>query len=122
MRHNKWVHERCSGISWKLTDDIDLHCKQCLKDGPDQHVLLKEVEIEPNVKLECVAKFCYLINTLGEAGRDVDEASIHYITSHYIIALCQGWYRISGLLDMRTGYMVSGKILNLVKYYSDSHT
>ena len=31
-------------------------------------VLLKEVVIEPNVKLECVAKFCYLGETLGADG------------------------------------------------------
>ena len=33
-----------------------------------QSVLLKEVEIEPNVKLECVPKFCYLVDTLGARG------------------------------------------------------
>ena len=38
-----------------------------------QSVLLKEVVIEPSVKLECVPKFCYLGDTLG-AG-DVDEAA-----------------------------------------------
>ena len=39
-----------------------------------QSVLLKEVVIEPNVKLECVPKFCYLGNTLG-AGGGVEEAA-----------------------------------------------
>ena len=39
---------------------------------PFQSVLVKEVVIEPNVKLECVPKFCYLGDTLG-AG--VDEAA-----------------------------------------------
>ena len=39
-----------------------------------QSVLLKEVVIEPNVKLECVPKFCYLGDTLG-AGGGVDEAA-----------------------------------------------
>ena len=38
-----------------------------------QSVLLKEVVIEPNVKLERVPKFCYLGDTLG-AGGGVDEA------------------------------------------------
>ena len=32
-----------------------------------QSVLLKEVVIEPNVKLECVHKFCFLGDTLGGA-------------------------------------------------------
>ena len=34
----------------------------------------KEVVIEPNVKLECVPKFCYLGDTLG-AGGGVEEAA-----------------------------------------------
>ena len=33
--------------------------------GLFQSVLLKKVVIEPNVKLECVPKSCYLCNTLG---------------------------------------------------------
>ena len=36
--------------------------------------LLKEVVIEPNGKLECVLKFCYLGNTLGVGG-GVEEAA-----------------------------------------------
>ena len=39
------------------------HCKRCLEGSPDQSVLSKEVEIEPNVKLECVSKFCNLEDT-----------------------------------------------------------
>ena len=39
-----------------------------------QSVLLKEVVMEPNVKLECVPKFCYLGDTIG-AGRGVEEAA-----------------------------------------------
>ena len=35
------------------------------ENGLFQSVLLKEVVIEPNVKLECVPKFCYLGDTLG---------------------------------------------------------
>ena len=39
-----------------------------------QSVLLKEVGIEPNVKLEYVPKSCYLGETLG-AGAGVGEAA-----------------------------------------------
>ena len=42
--------------------------------GLFQSVLLKEVVIELNVKLECVPKFCYLGDTLG-AGEGVEEAA-----------------------------------------------
>ena len=50
----------------------------CLEGENDlfQSVLLKEVVIEPNVKLACVPipKFCYLGETLG-AGGGVEEAA-----------------------------------------------
>ena len=67
--------KRCSGISRKLKCNVDFHCRRCLEGehGLFQSVLLKEVVIEPNVKLECVPKFCYLGDTLGAGG--VDEAA-----------------------------------------------
>ena len=55
----RWVHKRCSGISGKLMSNVDFHCRRCLEGNHVQSVLLKEVVIEPNVKLECVPKFCY---------------------------------------------------------------
>ena len=76
MKCLKWVHKRCSGISGKLKSNVDFHCRRCLEgeNGLFQSVLLKEVVIEPNVKLECVPKFCYLGDTLG-AGGGVEEAA-----------------------------------------------
>ena len=72
----KWVHKRCSGISGKLKSIVDFHCRRCLEgeNGLFQSVLLKEVVMEPNVKLECVPRFCYLGDTLG-AGGGVEEAA-----------------------------------------------
>ena len=69
----RWVHKRYNGISGKLKSNAD--CRRCLEgeNGLFQSVLLKEVVIEPNVKLECVPKFCYLGETLG-AGGGVEEA------------------------------------------------
>ena len=63
----RWVHKRCSGISGKLKSNVDSHCRRCLQgeNGLFQSVLLKEVVIEPNVKLECVPKFCYFGDILG---------------------------------------------------------
>jgi hypothetical protein len=73
---NRWVHKRCSGISGKLKSNVDFHCKRCVEgeNGLLQSVLLKEVVIEPNVRFECVPKFCYLGDTLG-AGGGVEEAA-----------------------------------------------
>ena len=73
----RWVHKRCRGISGKLKSNVDFHLRRCLEgeNGLFQSVLLKEVVIEPNVKLECVPKFCYLgEKTLG-AGGGVEEAA-----------------------------------------------
>ena len=72
----RWVHKKCSGISGKLKSYADFHSRRCLEGENDlfQSVLLKEVVIEPNVKLECVPKFCYLDDTLG-AGGGVEEAA-----------------------------------------------
>ena len=52
----RWDHKRCSGISGKLKSNVDFHCRRCLDGEHDlfQSVLVKEVVIEPNVKLECV--------------------------------------------------------------------
>ena len=72
----RWVHKRCSGISGKLKSNVDFHCRSYLEGehGHFQSVMLKKVAIEPNVKLECVSKFCYLGDTIG-AGGGVEEAA-----------------------------------------------
>ena len=72
----RWVHKRCSGITGRLKSNVDFHCRRCREgeNGLFQSVLVKEVVIEPNVKLECVPKFCYLGDTLG-AGGGVDKAA-----------------------------------------------
>ena len=57
-----------------MKSNVDFHCRRCAENGLFQSVLLKEVVIEPNVKLECVPKFCYLGDTLG-AGGGVEEAA-----------------------------------------------
>ena len=67
--------KRCNGISGKLKSNVEFHCRRCLEGKHGLFpVLLKEVVIEPDVKLECVPKFCYLGDTLG-AGGGVEEAA-----------------------------------------------
>ena len=70
----RWIHKGCSGISGKSKSNAEFQCRRCLEGNHVQSVLLKEVVIEPNVKLECVSKFCYLGDTLG-AGGGVEEAA-----------------------------------------------
>ena len=73
-----FIMKRCSGISGKLKSNVDFHCRRCLEgeNGLFQSVLLKEVVIEPNVKLECVPKFCYLGDTLGAGGVEAARARV----------------------------------------------
>ena len=54
----RWVHKICSGIKGELKSNVDFCCRRCLEEGPVGTVLQREVEIEPNVKLECVPKLC----------------------------------------------------------------
>ena len=42
-----------------------------------QSILLKEVVIEPNVKLECVPKFYYLGDSLGAGGGMEENKNIN---------------------------------------------
>ena len=62
-----WVHKKCSGLK-RLTKDPDYRCTQCQGtacplDGRPQ----REVQVGPD-KLEVVASFCYLGDTLSAAG------------------------------------------------------
>ena len=59
-----------------LKSNTDFHCRRCLEseNGLFQSVMLEEVVIESNAKLECVPKFCFFGDTLG-AGGGVEEAA-----------------------------------------------
>ena len=72
----KWVHKGCSGISGSLVKVVDFQCRTCMEDSPVQLGQLMEVEIEPNVKLECVLKFCYLGDMLGAGVEEAARARV----------------------------------------------
>ena len=42
-----------SGISGKLKSNVDFHCRRCLRKVLSKRYQQREIEIEPNVKLEC---------------------------------------------------------------------
>ena len=103
----RWVHKRCSGILGKLKSNTDFHYKRCLEgeNGLFQSDLLKEVVIEPNVKLECVPKFCYFGDTLG-AGESVEEA-----TRARVRCVWAMFKELSPFLTARdASYRIKGKI------------
>jgi hypothetical protein len=51
------VHKECSGISGRLMNIADLHCRRC----SFQEVVLRKVEIEPGVR---VVSFQILLSAL----------------------------------------------------------
>ena len=96
-----------SGISGKLKSNTDFHCRRCLEgeNGLFQSDLLKEVVIEPNVKLECVTKFCYLGDTLG-AGGGAEEAARARVRCAWV-----KFKELSPILTARDAlYRIKGKI------------
>ena len=72
---NLLTYKRCTGISGRLKRYVGFQCRtgEAWEGNHVQSVLLKEVVIEPNLKLECVPKFCYLSDTLGAGGRRCGE-------------------------------------------------
>ena len=75
------------------------------ENGLFQSVLLKEVVIEPNLKLECVTKFCYLGETLGVGGgaEEAARARVRYAWAKF--------KELSPILTARgASYRIKGKI------------
>ena len=71
---HRLVHKRCSGISGRLGYVADFRCRRC-SDGDSAPIeLVSKVELEPDLKVECVSKFCYLGDTLGFGGGVVEAA------------------------------------------------
>ena len=82
-----------------LKSNVDFHCMRCLEGNHVQTVSLKEVVIEPNVKLECDPKFCYLGDTLGAGGglKEVARARVKCSwgsSRSSILAACGALYHI----------------------------
>jgi hypothetical protein len=69
-----WVHKKCSGISGKLTEVVGFKCKKCVVGCSVEGEGVKEISIGQDDKLECVKKFCYLGDMIGEGG-GAEEAS-----------------------------------------------
>jgi hypothetical protein len=69
-----WIHKKCSGISGKLTNMSNFHCKKCVRGSPVQSDELKEISLGAGLQLECVGKFCYLGDVVG-AGGGAEDAS-----------------------------------------------
>ena len=64
----KWVHRKCSGVKGKLKADVKFTCPVCVRGGPSNPVVEKEVLLGEAGSLQCVDKFCYLGDMLGCGG------------------------------------------------------
>ena len=73
--------------------------------GLFQSVLLKEVVIELIVKLECVTKFCYLVDTLGAGG------GVEKVVRARVRCAWAKFKELSPILIVRgVSYRIKGKI------------
>ena len=109
--HN-WVHKKC--CCTKLKNNIDFHCKRCLESSPspDQSVLLREVEIKPNVKLEYVSRFCYLGDALS-AGGGVEETAARA----RVRCAWAKFKELSSILIVHgASYLIKGKTWCIISY------
>ena len=63
-----WVHKKCSGVKGKLLDDGNFKCSTCTNGLPPVAEDCREISLSDGAKLECVSRFCYLGDMLGEGG------------------------------------------------------
>ena len=73
---NKSIHRNCSGITGKLKEDDDYRCPKCVnspKSGVPGPAEVK-LGVRDQNTLECVNRFCYLGDMIGEGG-GAEEAS-----------------------------------------------
>jgi len=71
---NKWIHSKCSGLKGSLPkDNTGFSCPACIRGAP-VNASMKEVMVEGVGKLECVEKFCYLGDVIGDGGGAEDAS------------------------------------------------
>ena len=71
---NKWIHSKCSGLKGSLPkDNTGFSCPACIRGAP-ANASMKEVMVEGVGKLECVEKFCYLGDVIGDGGGAEDAS------------------------------------------------
>ena len=61
------MHKRCSGLTGSLNAVVGFECRRCVE-GTGHEEVKREIEIEHVGKLECVDKFCYLVDMIGTEG------------------------------------------------------
>jgi len=63
-----------SGVKGKMTAKANFQCSKCTIGDPDDTTELKELPIGNTDKVECVDRFCYLGDMIGDGG-GAEEAS-----------------------------------------------
>src|SRR5580698_5688729 len=69
----KWVHKACGGVKGSLKASVKYRCPICSGVVVRKAVERKEVVIGEAGKLDCVDRFCYLGDVIGDGG-GVEEA------------------------------------------------
>ena len=66
----KWIHKRCSGIRGRLSEGMLLECDRCTgKSHSREKIVTKaSTQVQQDIELERVDKFCYLGDMIGGAG------------------------------------------------------
>jgi hypothetical protein len=70
----KWVHQACGGVKGNLKTNVKYRCPICSGAVVRKAVECKEVVIGEAGKLDCVDRFCYLGDVIGDGG-GVEEAT-----------------------------------------------
>ena len=103
---SKWVHKKCSGLK-RVIEDVIFRCARC--NGTARTIdgrPVKEVQVGEH-KLEVVASFCYLGDTLS-AGGGCELATTTRVNT--------GWKKFKELLPILTtrhlSYKIRGHIYN----------
>jgi len=64
----KWVHKRCSGVKGKLKKNQNFQCPVCTGRVANRTVEDKVLLLDGAGQLDCVDRFCYLGDVIGDGG------------------------------------------------------
>jgi len=102
----KWIHKRCSGIKGNLSKVCGTFvCAKCKGKRQTAEALDGDIDIGNGCKLEKVARFCYLGDTIGAEG-----GSEQAISSR----ICGGWNRFRELASFLCSKDISLAVRGMV--------
>src|SRR6476469_2024722 len=66
----EWIHKRCSGIRGRLSEGMGFQCDRCAgrSDSSEKVATKESTQVQQDIELERVDKFCYLGIMIGAEG------------------------------------------------------